>query len=181
MNSYEAMPQYNYRPRMQNTYIRFQGPRPRYQYSQSRYNRTQPLSQPSMFQPSSRVNVSSCSYYLGQCVDRNRCPAKVTVCHNCQKLVTTPAGIFTFNQRCFNVMLLRLNNVEFWLQLKVEATLKLLRCFNVIYERLNNVAFWLQVKVETRLKLLRCFNVIFQRLNNVEFWLQVKVEATLQL
>ena len=86
LDSYEGMPQYNYRPQMQNTYSRFQGSRPRYQYSQCRYNRTQPLSQPSMFQPSSRVNVSPCSYCLGQCVDRNRCPAKEAVCHNCPKI-----------------------------------------------------------------------------------------------
>ena len=94
---------------------------------------------------------------------------------------TYPADIFTFNQRCFNVMLLHLNNVEFWSQMKVEATLKLLRCFNVIFQRLNNGEFWLQVKVEATLKLLRCFNVIFQRLNNGEFWLHMKVEATFML
>ena len=89
IDSNEAMPQYFYRPRMQNTYSRFQGPRPRYQYSQSRCNRAQPLGQASTyntFQPSSRVKVPVCSYSLGQCVDRNRCPAKAAVCHNCKKL-----------------------------------------------------------------------------------------------
>ena len=54
-----------------------------------------------------------------------------------------PAGISTLNQRWINVALQRWINVEFWLHMKVEATLKLQRCFNVRYQRWIDVENWL--------------------------------------
>ena len=55
-----------------------------------------------------------------------------------------PAGISTLNQRWINVALQRWINVEFWLHMKVEATLKLQRCFNVRYQRWIDVENWLK-------------------------------------